>query len=108
MFEYNAEEISGAGEALRADRQRASRAAETIKALAHPLRLRIVALLCAGPTHVTALADALRVGQSIVSQQLRILRSRGLVGVERRDGHAFYRIAEPGLPALIHCIDGCR
>lgn len=108
MFEYNAEEISGAGEALRADRQRACRAAERIKALAHPLRLRIVALLCAGPTHVSALAEELGVRQSIVSQQLRILRNHGLVGVERRDGHAFYHVAEPGLPALIRCIEGCR
>lgn len=92
---------------LGTDPQLASRAAEMIKALGHPVRLRIVALLCDGPRHVTALAQQLGAKQSIVSQQLRILRSHRLVQVMRANGHAYYRIARPELQEMIRCVTGC-
>ena len=57
------------------------------KALGHPTRLRIVALLCEGDMHVGSLAEALGSPQAIVSQQLRILRMSGLVSVARVDGN---------------------
>jgi ArsR family transcriptional regulator len=89
------------------DATRAAHVAEVLKALAHPLRLRIVALLCEGETHVNDLAERLEVKQAIVSQQLRILRMRRLVDVARRNGFAVYRLAEPQLPELLRCMDGC-
>jgi len=92
---------------LRADADRAAHAAEIIKALGHPLRLRIVAVLCETDEHVTGLADQLGAKQSIVSQQLRILRMQGLVDVVRENGHATYRLAEPRLRQLVQCIEGC-
>ena len=56
---------------LRADPEVANLAAAKIKALAHPLRLRIVAVLSETETHVNALAGELSVPQSVVSQHLR-------------------------------------
>jgi len=88
-------------------RQRAEHCAEVLKALAHPLRLQIVAILCEGEQHVNGLAEMLEVKQSIVSQQLRILRMRSLVGVTRCNGFALYRIAEPNLINMVHCIEQC-
>ena len=95
------------GAPLRADRRHAQRAAEIMKALGHPLRLRIIAILCASDEHVTRLAEQLDVQQSIVSQQLRVLRMQGLVEVARTNGHAYYRLGEPRLRELIRCIEGC-
>ena len=92
---------------LATSRERAVHCAEVLKAVAHPLRLRVVAILCSGPQHVGALADALEEPQAVVSQQLRILRLRGLVAVERRHGFAFYRLSEPALPDLIGCMERC-
>ena len=43
----------------------------------------------------------------MVSQQLRILRLRGLVAVNRRQGFAFYRLAEPALEDLVGCMERC-
>jgi DNA-binding transcriptional ArsR family regulator len=86
---------------------RAAHVAEVLKAVAHPLRLRIVATLCAGEESVGALALRLGVPQPIVSQQLRILRATGLVAAAREDGFAFYRIAEPALHDLVCCMDRC-
>ena len=81
--------------------------ADILKALAHPLRLRIIAILCEGDAHVNALAERLAAKQAVVSQQLRILRMRNLVQVTRRDGFAHYRLAEPRLRELIRCMTGC-
>ncbi len=81
--------------------------AEVLKAVAHPLRLCLVAALVDGAAHVTALAERLDAPQPIVSQQLRILRMRGLVNVTRENGFAVYRIAEPSLRDLVRCMEKC-
>ncbi len=46
--------------------------------------------------------------QSIVSQQLRILRNQGLVRVERCNGFATYRLGQERLKDLITCLEGCN
>lgn len=56
-----------------------------MQALATPSRLRILGRLHAGPSSVNELADAVAMGPSAVSHQLRVLRHLGLV-VGRRDG----------------------
>ncbi len=86
---------------------RAERLAEVLKAVAHPLRLRIVALLSRGERHVNGLAEALDAPQAIVSQQLRILRAQGLVEATRADGFARYRLREPALKELVGCMERC-
>ena len=78
-----------------------------LKAVAHPVRLRLVALLCKGEMHVSALAEGLQINQAIVSQQLRILRMSGLVGVSRQGGYAVYRLTEPHLRDLVACMERC-
>jgi DNA-binding transcriptional ArsR family regulator len=89
------------------DSERAAQVADILKAMAHPLRVRIIAVLVEGPSHVNALADRLKVKQAVVSQQLRILRMRGLVAVVRENGYAYYRIAEPNLQQMISCMQSC-
>ncbi len=59
--------------------------AETMQSLATPSRVRILALLGAGPCAVSELSEGLGMAQPAVSQQLRILRHLGLV-VGRREG----------------------
>ena len=82
-------------------------AATLLKAVGHPLRLRIVALLCQGPLHVTALAERLEVKQPVVSQQLGILRLHGAVSATRLDGFALYELAETRLRKLVDCMETC-
>lgn len=78
-----------------------------LRALAHPLRLQIVAVLCAEEVHVNALAERLAASQAVVSQQLRILRMCRLVETSRERGLAVYRLAEPRLRQLMRCMEGC-
>lgn len=89
------------------DPARAGHVAEVLKAVAHPLRLRIVAILCRGDENVTALAERVGASQAIVSQQLRILRSHGLVAASREGGFATYRLVEQNLRGLVRCMESC-
>jgi ArsR family transcriptional regulator len=88
--------------------ERAEGLAEMLKAVAHPLRLRLIAALCEREWRVSELVQRLGTQQALISQQLRILRMSGLVWVERRGGTALYRLAEPRLKDLIACVNGCR
>ncbi len=90
------------------DAGRAAHLAEVLKAVAHPLRLRIIAILVEGDANVSELAERLDAAQPIVSQQLRILRGHGLVAADRRDGFATYRLVERNLEGLVACIERCR
>jgi DNA-binding transcriptional ArsR family regulator len=89
------------------DAGRAAHLAEVLKAVAHPLRLRIVAILVEGDANVSQLAERLDAAQPIVSQQLRILRGHGLVAADRRDGFATYRLVERNLEGLVACMERC-
>ena len=89
------------------DEEKAATAAELFKVMGHPLRLRMVAALCAEPTHVGALAERLEIPQPIVSQHLRILRMRGLVRSERVNGLAVYHLANPHLRQMMGCVKTC-
>ena len=93
---------------LRANPEVAHLAANKIKALSHPLRLRIVAILSENEAHVNALADELDVPQSVVSQHLRILRMENLVNVERKDGFGVYHLLEPQIVNLLNCMELCE
>ncbi|HEY3446327.1 MAG TPA: metalloregulator ArsR/SmtB family transcription factor [Myxococcales bacterium] len=80
---------------------------QILKAVAHPVRMCVVAALIEGPRHVNALAEQLGIAQPIVSQQLRILRMSGLVRTQRKGGLAVYEVAEPNLFKLMDCLDNC-
>ncbi len=92
---------------LKKNQKNCTDAAELLKAIAHPLRLRIVAILCEHDEHVNGLAEKLGANQSIVSQQLRILRMRGLVAATRQNGFSNYKLIEPHLRKMVSCLEGC-
>lgn len=90
------------------DSGKASRVAEILASLGHPTRLRIIAALAEGEEHVSGLSERLGITQPHISQQLSILRMRGLVEVVRAGGFAFYHLAEPRLRNVISCMEQCR
>ena len=65
--------------AARLDAASAAKVATTLQALATPSRLLILTRLREAPYPVTELAEAVGMGQSAVSHQLRLLRNLGLV-----------------------------
>ncbi len=78
--------------------------AEFFKALAHPLRIRILELLRSGPLSVTQIQEATGAPPSSVSQQLAILRGRGIVKTERRGTTVIYEVADTELFELLDVV----
>lgn len=77
------------------------RAAAVIKCLGHPTRLRLLELLAPGELAVTTLVERTGASQAAVSQQLGVLRGRGLVATRREGPFVLYRIAEPRIHDLL-------
>jgi ArsR family transcriptional regulator len=84
-----------------------AKAAEVIKCLGHPLRLRILEALESGEKTVTELQGHADATQAAVSQQLATMRARGVVDNRRDGARVFYRITEPKVMAILACIRSC-
>ncbi|MEY3052525.1 MAG: hypothetical protein RLY31_2310 [Bacteroidota bacterium] len=66
---------------------------ETLRALAHPLRLRILEFIDQnGVVNVNKIYKSLKLEQSITSQHLRILRLAGLVVTIREGKFIHYKV----------------
>ena len=84
-------------------------AADMLKCVGHPVRLRIVELLEeAGEAPVNQLQDLLQLPQPVVSQHLTKMKAIGLLRSRRSHGLLFYSVALPQLFALLNCIRGCQ
>lgn len=69
--------------------------AELFKALAHPVRIRILELLRSGERTVSDLQSLLDLESSTVSQQLAIMRARDLVVGRKQGTSVYYRVVDP-------------
>ncbi|MFN4012367.1 MAG: ArsR/SmtB family transcription factor [Aquificaceae bacterium] len=68
--------------------------AEFLKALAHPIRLRIISVLIESRQCVKNLSELLQTSQPNVSQHLSILRSKGILGCKRDGSVVCYYIKD--------------
>jgi ArsR family transcriptional regulator len=77
------------------------RAAEVIKQLGHPDRLRIVEVLGRGERSVRELCARCGLEQAICSQHLSRLRRHRIVAARRVPPRVFYRVIEPMVRAIL-------
>ena len=78
----------------------------TLKALAHPTRLQIVAELLRGTKCVTDIQELLPVSQANISQHLTVLRHAGLVDFTQNGAQRCYSVSRPQLAAAVIAILG--
>jgi DNA-binding transcriptional ArsR family regulator len=69
--------------------------AEFFKALAHPVRIRILEELRGTELSVTEIQSLLELDQSTVSQQLSILRSKSFLQSRKNGTSVFYSVRDP-------------
>lgn len=81
-------------------------AAECLKTLAHPVRLRIVQLLLHGRYTVGELATDCGIQDNVGSEHLRLLQRCGFLTSQREGRKVYYQVAEPHLEQLMACIEG--
>jgi ArsR family transcriptional regulator len=75
--------------------------AQFFKALAHPIRIRLLEVLAVGEASVQDLQRAVNADQPIVSQQLARLRRSGIVVTRKQGTLIYYAVADPMLAELL-------
>jgi ArsR family transcriptional regulator, zinc-responsive transcriptional repressor len=79
-------------------------AAECLRTLAHPHRLRIVEMLLGGRYTVGELADACGIPSHMASEHLRLMQRCGFLASEREGRTVYYNVVEPHLANIMNCI----
>lgn len=76
-------------------------AARALKAMSHPLRLKMLCVLGAGEVSVQEIVEAVGTSQSNVSQHLAILREKGVLRSRRDANRVYYRVGDERTLQLI-------
>lgn len=76
-------------------------AARSLKAIAHPLRLKILCVIGAEEACVQEIVDAVGTSQSNISQHLAILREKGVLLTRKDANRVFYRVGDERVLQLI-------
>ena len=80
-------------------------AAECLRTLAHPVRLRMVQMMLQGELTVGELAEACEIPSHMASEHLRMMQHCGLLA-RRQDGRRiYYQVAEPAVERIMECIE---
>jgi ArsR family transcriptional regulator len=87
------------------NQKRSEERAAVVRALANPTRLLIVEALADGEACVNTLTALTDFDVSTVSKHLAILRSVGLVQIDKRGLNVFYSLACPCLSDFFACVD---
>ena len=83
--------------------------ATLLKAMAHPLRLAILAALIDGPKCVHELVECTGATQPLVSQHLRVLRGADLLHGDRRAREVVYTLVDDHIHHIvIDAVDHAR
>src|SRR3989337_1987213 len=75
--------------------------AEFFRALAHPIRIRILECLGKDDRSVQELQRLLDLDQPVVSQQLAVLRGKGIVAARKRGPTVRYTLRDPLVTQLL-------
>ena len=87
-------DLTGRGEDIR-------EASEALKAMAHPLRLKILCLVGQSELKVQDIVEAVGTSQSNISQHLAVMRERGLLACRKDANKVYYRIEDRRILKMI-------
>lgn len=87
------------------DLEALGQAAECLRVLAHPHRLRMVQMLLAGDFTVGELAESCDLPTAMASEHLRLMQRCGFLNSEKDGRKVYYKVAEPHLKSIMRCIE---
>jgi DNA-binding transcriptional ArsR family regulator len=91
------------------DKADAEHVAEVLKAVAHPVRIAIVEVLEDGWMCVGDIVEALGGKQAIISQQLNMMKDKGVLECRRDGVKVYYQVKNKNVIRLLDCIrDHCE
>ncbi len=80
-------------------------AAECLKTLAHPHRLRMVQMLLQDDFTVGQLAEACGLPSAMASEHLRLMQRCSFLSSRKEGRSVYYQIAEPHLKNILNCVE---
>jgi ArsR family transcriptional regulator, virulence genes transcriptional regulator len=84
------------------------KAADLMKAIAHPVRLSILGYLSDGEEFsVTRIHELLKIEQSTASHHLGVLKDKGVLNARREGKNKYYSLRNKNLRKLVECISMC-
>ena len=78
--------------------------ADIFKVLGHPIRLKIVAGLCAKECNVKHIWECLGLPQATVSQHLALMKNKGIIEGKRDGVEVHYSVVHPLAKKLVEII----
>lgn len=80
-----------------------------LKAISHPVRLQLLALLCKHKHMcVSDLHTALAIEQAVVSQHLKVMKVKGVLNCSKSGTQVFYEVAHSRYNQLLKSILNCH
>ncbi len=76
-------------------------AARSLKAMSHPLRLKILCQLEGNELCVQDIVGVVGTSQSNISQHLAILRDKGIISSRKNANRVYYRVADARILKLV-------
>lgn len=76
-------------------------AARALKAMSHPLRLKILCVIGSGEVSVQDIVEAVGTSQSNISQHLAILRDKNVLRARKDANRVYYRVSDERTLQLI-------
>lgn len=70
------------------------RAARSLKAMSHPIRLKILCVLGGQEISVQDIVDSVGTSQSNISQHLAILKDKGILNSRKDANRVFYKVGD--------------
>lgn len=80
-------------------------AAECLRTIAHPHRLRMVQMLLAGAYTVGELAEACGIRSHVASEHLRLMQRCGFLNARKEGRKTYYEVVEPHLVEIMACVE---
>ncbi|MCP4285893.1 MAG: winged helix-turn-helix transcriptional regulator [Gammaproteobacteria bacterium] len=77
-----------------ADDEDIERASRSLKAMSHPLRLKILCTLGGQEVSVQDIVEQVGTSQSNISQHLAILRDKGILASRKDANRVYYRVSD--------------
>ncbi len=75
--------------------------AEKLKAIGHPVRLKIVLGLMHNECNVSKICDGLKIPQATTSQHLAILKNKGILESDRNGTTVCYKVKDEAIKEIL-------
>jgi len=96
-------------EILEANPEKLEKAANILKAIAHPIRIQVLSLLNQNERmNVSELQEVISIEQALLSHHLINMKDKGILACEREGKNIYYFIKEKAITGVLDCIRKCK